>query len=63
MSQGITFGHSGDVTKFGAFGLAGSPSLLLIQVLSYPVLCSKALQSLHTVFPPGNNNSHAFDRT
>ena len=57
----FTIKRSGDVRVIGAFGLAGSPTFLLFQVLSDTILCFKALQSSHTVFPSGNNNSHVFD--
>ena len=58
----FTFKRSGNVRVIVAFGLAGSLTFLLFQVLSDTVLFFKALQSLHTVFPSGNNNSHVLDQ-
>ena len=46
----FTFKRSGDVRVIAAFGLAGSPTFLLFQVLFDNVLYFKALQSLHTIF-------------
>ena len=46
----FTFKRSRDVRVIGAFGLAGSPTFLLFQVLFDNVLCFKALQSLYTIF-------------
>ena len=58
----FAFRRSGDVRVIGASGLAGILTFLLFQFLSDTVLSFKALQSLHTVFPSGNNNSHELDQ-